>query len=592
MTGKPGAVAGTTWSERIDELAASLPPTEAEALAVLRPDPSGGGGGGKAWRSPIPDYERESVAGSVPRPRDDDPDAVRRVGVIGGGTAGYLAALALRAQRPWLDVTLIESSRIPVIGVGEATTPPLMAFLHHYLDIDPLEFLKQVQPTWKLGIKFDWGPYADGIMAPFDWGANSIGVLGSMAERGDPNAFTLQSLFMLHNRVPVFQVGEDRYVSLMDDIPFAYHLENRSLVRFLTNLAKERGIRHLDAEIAEVQVSGEDWVKSLHTTDGQTLTFDLYIDATGFRSLLLGKALKTNYLSYSDSLFTDTAVTGYTKQSEAIEPYTTAATMDAGWCWTIPVPEEDHVGYVYSSAFLSADEAAEEVVRQHGEVDNLKTVKFRVGRHEKTWRGNVIAIGNSYGFVEPLESSALLMLVFTIMSMMPLLPTSWAQPVARDVLNRVSASRWDGLRWFLAIHYRYNRRRDTAFWREVWTSTDVSGIQPLLDIYAGGAPLHLRDPITRRLARAAAPTFYELDGVDCILLGQNYPATLVPNAEKPEAWRARKAAADVLVSRSLTQRRALEAFQAHPELTQSLVYGKHSWVTGYGEERWLRLSHA
>ena len=239
-----------------------------------------------------------------------------------------------------------------------ATTPPLMAFLHHYLDVDPFEFLEQVQPTWKLGIKFDWGPYPDGIMAPFDWGANSIGVLGSMAERGDPNAFTLQSLFMLHNRVPVFQVDDDRYVSLMDDIPFAYHLENRSLVRFLTNLAKERGIRHLDAEIAEVQVSGEDWIKSLHTTDGQSLTFDLYIDATGFRSLLLGKALKTDYQSYSDSLFTDTAVTGYTKQSEAIEPYTTAATMDAGWCWTIPVPEEDHVGYVYSSAPISADDAA------------------------------------------------------------------------------------------------------------------------------------------------------------------------------------------------------------------------------------------
>lgn len=586
------SASGSTWLDRLEALASALPPAEAEALAALRPHSSGRGPGGKPWRPPVPDREREAVAGTVPRPRADDPQAVRRVGVIGGGTAGYLIALALRAKRPWLDVTLVESSRIPVIGVGEATTPPLMAFLHHYLGIDPLDFLQKVRPTWKLGIRFDWGPHPDGIMAPFDWGANSIGVLGSMAERGDPNAFTLQSLFMLHNRVPVFQVADGRYVSLMDDIPFAYHLENRALVRYLTNLAKERGIHHLDAEIADVQVSGEDWIKSLHTTDGQTLTFDLYVDATGFRSLLLGKALKTPFHSYASSLFTDSAVTGYTKQSDAIEPYTTAATMDAGWCWTIPVPEEDHVGYVYSSAFTSADDAAKEIVQQHGEVGDMKTVRFRVGRHDRTWRGNVMAVGNSYGFVEPLESSALLMLVFTIMSMMPLLPTSWREPVARDVLNRVTASRWDGLRWFLAIHYRYNRRRDTAFWREVWTSTDTSGIQPLLDIYASGAPLHLRDPITRRLARAAAPTFYELDGVDCMLLGQGYPATLVPNAEKPEAWRARKAAADVLVKRALTQRRALEAFHAHPELTQNLVYGEHSWVTGYGEEQWLRQSHA
>jgi tryptophan halogenase len=263
-----------------------------------------------------------------------------------------------------------------------------------------------------------------------------------------------------------------------------------------------------------------------------------------------------------------------------------------GWYWTIPVPEEDHVGYVYSSAFLSAEEAAKELGQQHGDVKDLRTVRFRTGRHEKAWRGNVIAVGNAYAFVEPLESSSLLMLVFTIMSAMPLLPTSWKQPVAREVLNRVTAERWDGLRWFLALHYRYNRRRDTPFWREVWTRTDVSGIEPLLEIYAGGAPLHLRDPLTRRLARAAAPTFYELDGVDCMLLGQNYPAELVENTEPIEAWRAHKAAADVLVSRALTQREALKAFHTHPELTENLIFGKHSWVNGYGEDRWLRHSRA
>ncbi len=586
------STSGTTWSDKINALAKMMPPTQAQALTSLLPAAKSANGTGSGWHSEVPDPEREAATGAAPRPADDDPQALRSVGIVGGGTAGYLTALALKAQRPWLDVTLIESSKIPVIGVGEATTPPLMAFLHHYLGIDPVEFAEKVKPTWKLGIRFDWGRYPDGIMAPFDWGANSVGVLGSLANRHDPNAFTLQSLFMLNQRVPVFRGPDDEYISLMPDIPFAYHLENKNLVRYLTDLARTRGIRHLDAEISDVQQSGPDWVRSLNTKDGQELSFDLYIDCTGFRSMLLGNTLKSEYISYSDSLLTDTAVTGYVPQTEAIEPYTRATTMNSGWCWRIPVPGEDHVGYVHSSEFTSADEAADELTRLHPEVGDLKPVRFRSGRHGETWRGNVIALGNSYAFVEPLESSSLLMLVFTIMSMMPLLPASWKQPAPRTVLNDVTASRWDGLRWFLAMHYRYNRRLDTPFWKEVRDSADVSGIEPLLEVFAGGAPLHLRDPLTRRLARASAPTFYELDGVDCLLLGQEYPCELLSSEEPPEAWQARKAAADALVDHGLTQRQALEAFRAHPELTQELVYGPRSLVSGYGAQRWLQSSRA
>jgi tryptophan halogenase len=579
-----------TWSEKLEQLATVLPDADARKLDSLRSSSGDGSGGG--WRPPVPDREHERLADRVARPREDDPNAIRRVGVIGGGTAGYLAALALRAKRPWLEVTLVESSRIPVIGVGEATTPPLTAFLHHYLGIDPIDFLHRATPTWKLGIKFDWGPYPDGIMAPFDWGDNSIGVLGSMATRNDPNAYTLQSLFMLADRVPVFDVGGGQHLSLMDSLPFAYHLENRSFVRYLAELAAQRGVNHIDAEVDRVELAGDEWVKALHTKDGGKLEFDLYIDCTGFRSLLLGDALGTKYHSYADSLYTDSALTGYTPQSEAMEPYTTATTMDAGWCWTIPVPDEDHVGYVYSSSFRSDDQAADEMLRQHPDVGDLKTVRFRCGRYDKMWRGNVIALGNSYGFVEPLESSALLMLIFSIMSMMPLLPASWKEPNGSAVLNELTAQRWDGLRWFLAIHYKFNNRRDTDFWREVGASADVSGVQPLLDVFASGAPLHLRDPLTRRFVRTAAPTFYELDGVDCLLLGQGYPCELVTTEEPLEAWRARKEAADVLIHRALTQRKALEAFHADPELTKSLVYGSNSWVTKYGAEGWLRSSRA
>jgi tryptophan halogenase len=576
------------WADKLGALAAEMPEADGQLLSSLLPDETRPRA--QAWRPPAPNKERAHLGPRDRRPADDDPHGIRRVGVIGGGTAGYLTALALRAQMPWLDVTLVESSKIPIIGVGEATTPPLTQFLHHYLGIDPVDFQRKVRPAWKLGIRFDWGRNPAGFMAPFDWGHNSVGLLGSQAFQGDPNAGTLLSLFMLADRTPVFRLASGEYLSMLDALPFAYHLENRSFVRYLTDVAAERGVRHIDAEISHVELQGEEWVRSLSTTDGRNLEFDLYIDCTGFRSLLLGKTLGTKYISYSSSLFNDTALTGHAPQGETMGPYTRATTMNAGWCWTIPVPEENHVGYVHSSAFLSEDAAAAELERTHPGVTNVKTVRFRVGRHEKAWRGNVIAMGNAYGFVEPLESSALLMLLFTNLAMIPLLPTSWKRPNASAVFNELTARRWDDLRSFLAIHFRFNSRLDTDYWREVRATTDVSGIQPILDVYENGAPMQLRDGITRRVLRAAAPTFFELEGVDWILLGQGVPCELLTTREPEAAWRRRKAAADVLVRRGLPQREALEVYRNHPELTETLVYGSHSWVGGYGPEGWIRAS--
>lgn len=371
---------------------------------------------------------KERAAGSFPRPRDDDPKAVRTVGVIGGGTAGYLTALALKAKRPWLEVTLVESSTVPIIGVGEATVPLMVTFLHHYLGIDPMDLYREVQPTWKLGIKFEWGPNPDGFMAPFDWAANSVGVLGSLAEQGDINAFTLQSLLMMADRTPVFG-PDDAPISLMKYPAFAYHLDNERFVRFLTSLARSRGVGHIDAKIAEVVLGGPEWVDHLLTTDGRRLSFDFYVDCSGFRSLLLGKAMDTPFHSYADSLFTDSAVTGNTEHGGHIKPYTTATTMNSGWCWTIPTRESDHHGYVYSSAAISDEEAAEELARRFPGITAPRQVRFRVGRHDQAWRGNTMAIGNSYGFVEPLESSGLLMITQGILALVTSLPASWSDPV-------------------------------------------------------------------------------------------------------------------------------------------------------------------
>ncbi|NUR93356.1 MAG: tryptophan 7-halogenase, partial [Nonomuraea sp.] len=517
------------------------------------------------------DYAQEPAA--------DDGDAIRRVGIIGGGTAGYLTALALKAKRPWLDVTLVESSAIPIIGVGEATVPSLVIFLHNYLGIDAAELYEKVRPTWKLGIRFNWGPDPEGFMAPFDWDSDSIGAVGSLRSRGNINDFTLLSLLMRAGRTPVFMNGE-RPETLMKHLRFAYHLDNARFVGFLAELAERRGVRHVDARIARVVRGGGEWVDAVVTDDGQELAFDFFVDCTGFRSLLLGKTLETPFVSFGDSLFTDSAVTGNLPHGGRLKPYTTATTMSSGWCWTIPTPEEDHLGYVFSSAALSDEEAAAELAERFPGISEPRFVRFRSGRHERAWRGNVMGVGNSYAFVEPLESSGIHMITLAILALVDGLPRTWREPVAREVVNAGLARKWDSLRWFLAVHYRFNTRMDTPFWTKANHDTDVSGIQPLLDLYAAGAPVRLRDPVLRDFAEQSMHTIFGIGGFDTILLGQHVPAALLPRDTAMEEWHQRRAAAEAVVERALPQAEALAVMRAHPELHESVLRDKDSWAWG------------
>jgi tryptophan halogenase len=555
---------------RIERLITSLDPDEASAVRTWL------GGDGNPIDDSALAADHEPVGGNL-RPAPDDARAIRRVGVVGGGTAGYLTALALRAKRPWLQVDLVESRDIPIIGVGEATVPYLLWFLHGVLGIDVSEFHEQVHPTWKLGIKFEWGAGADGFTAPFGWGQHSVGMLGALRENGGIDPFNLTSLLMQSDRVPVFDVqGEP--LSLLKQLPFAYHLDNVSFVRYLIDLAERRGVRHVEATVADVVLEADGWVKSLRTTDGRDLTYDLYVDCTGFRSKLLGNGLGVPFVSFADSLSTDSAVTAERGHEGHLKPYTTATTMDGGWCWTIPVSHGDHLGYVYSSASTSDEQAADELCARYPGAEGLKQLRFKSGRHAQAWLNNVVAVGNSYAFVEPLESSALHMITVSVQTLLSTLPASWVGPNAQDLYNTNLARKWDSLRWFLAIHYKFNERLDTPFWREAREQTDVSGWQPLLDVFADGAPLVRRGGALKRMLLDVAPTPFGLGGVDTLLLGQQVPTRLLPTAEPRVRWLERKRAAEALVRRALPMHEALEAVSTHPEMLTELLKDVDSWA--------------
>lgn len=507
----------------------------------------------------------EPVRSQPPGPAPDDPSAIRTVGVIGGGTAGYLTALALRTWRPGLEVTVVESSSIPVIGVGEATVTDMVAFLHRYLGIDMAEFYQEVRPTWKLGIKFDWGPDPAGFTAPFDWASHSVGMLGALGTHGSVDGFSLGSLLMAADKTPVLR-ADGRAFSLLPYLPVAYHLENVRFIGYLTRLAARRGVGHVDATVADVQLRGPDFVDALRTADGRELRYDLYVDCTGFRSRLLGQALGVPFRSFAGSLFTDEAVTASTGNQDQPRPYTTATTMDAGWCWNISLAEGvDHLGYVYSSAAMNAEQAERELLERFPGAELQGRMRFSSGRRERHWLGNVVAVGNSGGFVEPLESSGLAMISITIRALLSALPGSWSQPCPRDTVNDFLGVHWDALRWFLSLHYKFNTRLDTPFWRHARTDTDVSGLEPLLSAYAAGAPLTRRDTLTQLMLKAVAPPVYGLAGIDNILLGQRVPATLLEPDEPPARWRARSQAAQALVRLALPQHEALAEIAKHPE---------------------------
>lgn len=505
-------------------------------------------------------------------------DSRCRIAIVGGGTSGYLAALTLRAFHPNLDITLIESSKIPIIGVGEATTSEIVPFLHSVLKLDPAEFNRKVLPTWKLGIKFIWGSTKNPFFNyPFDRGS----LLEAYLFEGHARNFSLLSALMSTDRSPILS-ADGAQTSLLSKVPFAYHLDNKRFVQYLKEKSAERNIWHLDHEIVDAILRPDgQTIDHLITSDGQTLKYDFYVDCTGFQSFLLEKKLRSSFQSYQSSLFTDSAIVANAPRVGEIKPYTTAETMDNGWCWNIPQCDEEHLGYVYSSAFCSPDQAMDEMQQKHPNLHDFRRVSFRSGRHDHFIKGNVAAIGNAYGFVEPLESTG----IFAISRECLLLAQNLvglvgvrSDPSTQSFLNATVAEMWDYLRWFLAVHYRFNDRSDTPFWRECRTRVDISGADGHLAEFKKGGPLHFHGTDT---GPCGGHNFNEF-GYDVLLFGQGVPAQYArPRLSREEYFRY-VGNIQTLTSKSMGQEAALNLLLERPEILNDLLIDD-TWIASLGK---------
>jgi tryptophan halogenase len=499
------------------------------------------------------------------------PGPVASVGVVGGGTAGYFVAIALKRRFPDLRVTVVESSSIPIIGVGEATTTLMPPFLHHRLGIDVVELYREVRPTWKLGIKFAWGLPGDSY---FTYPFGPADPIDAHAHDGDIRTQSLTSLLMAADRSPILRDASGQVRSLLPTTKLAYHLHNAPFVRFLARHAARLGVEHIDALVEVVAAPDRRRVEMLRTRDGRELAFDLYVDASGFSSQLLDKALGSPFESYASSLYCDRAIVADVPQRDGVvSPYTLAETMDHGWCWKIPVEGVDHRGYVHSSAFVSEAAAEAEMRAKNPGMGDAWLVKFRSGRHADFWKGNVVAVGNAYGFVEPLESTALHMVIIEIAYIVAALEAGGGASLDVAEINRRVGAHWDYLRWFLAVHYKYNRKLETEFWRACRADVDVSGVAPAVARFRQRGPWREGEPLDVLVGDPA----FGASGLAILLLGQNVEAPRAPSRFSSEAWRRRLAEQRAIVDRALPQAEALELLRGRPDLLAEFATAPRSW---------------
>lgn len=450
---------------------------------------------------------------------------IKSVLVFGAGSAGLMAALALKRRLPQLDVRVVRSPDIGVIGVGESTTPQFTSFLFDYLGIKRKRFYEIAKPTWKMGIHFLWGPRKE-FEYPFE-----VQLDAQYNDLSRPNGYYCEDEFEAVNMNTALMSQRKAFAVQQDGAPnipgyTALHLFNPYLVKALEVIALERGIGFTDAKVIGVNV-GDEGVKSLMLDDGRQLSADLFIDASGFKSELLGKALNTPFVSYANALYCDRAIVGsWDRTDEAIMPYTVAETMEAGWCWQIDHEHSVNRGYVYSSRFLNDEDARNEFLKKNPKAKTWDfAIKFRSGRLRESWVKNVIGIGNACGFVEPLEATALMVTASQIQTMSDMLYHAQCQP-GREMIalfNQIFGESWDHIRDFLSVHYRFNTRLQNPFWTTCCNEVDVSPIQPLIDFYKENGPTGL----SRHLLNSTfgGKTQFGIEGFLTMLVGMKVPYT-------------------------------------------------------------------
>ena len=455
-----------------------------------------------------------------------------KVVIVGGGSAGWMTAAALsRMVAAGVSVTLVESEEIGIVGVGEATIPSLLDF-NRALHIDEHQFVAETMGTFKLGIEFvDWGGLGQRYIHPFGKiGRGALGVpfhqiwlrqylLGDpQRDPGDLGDYALCTVAARSGRFAKPAGGPD---SVLASLGYAYHFDASRYAAFLRRLAEANGVVRVEGRIGHVPLDPETGhIAAVELVDGRRVEGELFIDCSGFRSLLLGEALGVPYRDWQHWLPCDRAIAVPAAPPGPAVPYTRSTADSAGWRWRIPLQHRVGNGHVFSSAFLEEEEAQRRLLAglDGAPLADPRTIRFVAGRRETMWQGNCLAIGLASGFIEPLESTSIHLIQSAIFRLMALFPDTGFDPLEIAQFNRLMIEEYEHIRDFIILHYHATARTDSDFWNHCRTMALPDTLRERIELWQGKG----------RIFPAYNSLFTEESWI-AVLMGQN----IVPRAADP-----------------------------------------------------------
>ena len=402
-------------------------------------------------------------------------NSIRSVVIVGGGTAGWMTAAALaNAIRTGCTITLIESEEIGTVGVGEATIPPIRTF-NEALGIAENDFVAATQGSFKLGIQFvDWGKQNHAYFHPFgSYGRNFDFLplhqywLAAQARGEAPELDELCMAWAAAKRGK-FAPPSPEQRSVLSTYDYAYHFDAGLYAQFLRRYAEARGVVRVEGKVADVGVDGATGhVSHVTMADGRQIDGDLFVDCSGFRGLLIEGALKTGYQDWRHWLPCDSAYAVPCEKVGPPTPYTRSTARAAGWQWRIPLQHRTGNGHVFCSQFISDDEAAAVLMAglDGKALADPRKLTFTTGRRNLFWNKNVVAVGLSGGFMEPLESTSIHLIQAAIAKLIAFFPDRNFDPLVIDEYNRLAIAEYERIRDFIILHYKLTSRTDSELWR-------------------------------------------------------------------------------------------------------------------------------
>jgi tryptophan halogenase len=423
-------------------------------------------------------------------------NAVKKVVVLGGGTAGWMAAALLKKVLAGaVDIELVESEDIGTVGVGEATIPPIRLF-NNVMGINEAEFLRETKATIKLAIKFDnWRVPGEGYFHTFGAPGKSLAFCHfhhlwlRARQQGDKTDLWQYDLNYL-----CAMAGKFAPINAKDSIlelPYAYHFDAGLYARYLRKLSEQMGVTRHEGKVQQVFQHPSGDIKCLVLEDGRELSGDLFIDCSGFRGLLIQEKLNTGYDDWSHFLPCDRAVAVPSERFEKTVPYTRSIAHSAGWQWRIPLQHRNGNGLVYSSAHYTDEQASDLLLAnlERKALGEPRFIRFKTGRRRQQWQRNVVAVGLASGFLEPLESTSIHLIQSAVVRLIQLFPHNGICQSAIKEYNRQSELEYTQIRDFLILHYHVNQRSDSQFWRDMQQLAIPHSLQQKMAIFADNGQL-------------------------------------------------------------------------------------------------------